>query len=110
MWREKRASRESGCVDVACPQFVHAIWEREKTRQLRHVYYAYAIGDVVTASALVLRAARGARMLTGRRDPLCLIAIVADEPIDAAETALALGNLIATHASAENGYPAEPGG
>ena len=78
-WREKHVAQEVGCRSAECVSVVHATWQRERSENVRHVYYVYAIGDFVTDSKFAIRAAHGWHRLTGTRDRPRLIAFVTDQ-------------------------------
>ena len=83
-WREKHVAREVGCRSAECVTVVHATWQRERSDDLRHVYFAYAIGDFVTDSKFAIRAAHGWHRLTGTRIRPRLIAFVTEQtPLEA---------------------------
>ena len=79
VWREKQIRNETACVVSGCMAFVHSTWQRDKSQQLRHVYYAYSIGRFTTDSRFALRAAHGWNRLTGGRDSPRLIAFVSED-------------------------------
>jgi hypothetical protein len=58
---------------------VDSTWQRDKNRELRHVYYAYSIGGFNTASKFALRAAHGWNRLTGGRDNPRLIGFISED-------------------------------
>jgi exosortase/archaeosortase family protein len=86
-WREKHTDRARGCPESRCTAFIHVTWERDKTHQVRHVYYVYALGAYVTDSRFVLRAMHGWHRLNGDAAATRLVGIVADDPLDPAELA-----------------------
>jgi exosortase len=67
-WRDGRSEKLSTCVAAKCLSFVHAIWQQDQGRVVRHVYRSYSIGDFQTGSKLVLRIAKAWFRLAGRRD------------------------------------------
>ena len=81
IWREKRIDNEVTCVASNCIALRHATWQREKSQQLRHVYYAYSIGKFTTNSKLALRAVHGWHRLTGSGDNPRLIGLVSDDVV-----------------------------
>jgi hypothetical protein len=60
---------------------LHSTWLRDKSQQLRHVYYAYSLGGFTTESKLAFRAAQGWQRVTGRRDPPRLIGFISDDAV-----------------------------
>lgn len=89
-WREKHVVREVGCRNAECVSMVHATWQRERSEDVRHVYFAYGIGDFTTDSKLAIRAAHGWHKLMGTRNRPRLIAFIADEaPLEVNELAAA---------------------
>ena len=81
VWRQKQVQHESACDVSRCVRFLHSTWLRDKSQQLRHVYYTYNLGDFTTDSKLALRAAHGWRRLTGRRDHPRLIGFISDDAV-----------------------------
>lgn len=77
-WRERRVQKQSSCVASDCVTLLHTTWQRDKSPDLRHVFYAYSIGNFTTDSKLVLRAANGWHRLTGSRGNPRLIGLVFD--------------------------------
>ena len=80
VWREKQARNRVDCEDRRCSALLHSAWQRDKTQQVRHAYFAYTIGGLVTDSRLALRAVHGWHRLIGDRDTPRLIAFVSDDP------------------------------
>ena len=80
-WRQKQVQHESACAVSRCVRFLHSTWLRDKSQQLRHVYYAYSLGSFTTDSKLALRAAHGWQRLTGGRDHPQLIGLISDEAV-----------------------------
>jgi hypothetical protein len=81
VWRQKQVQREAACAVSRCIGLLHATWLRDKSEQLRHVYYAYSLGSFTTESKLVFRAAQGWQRLTGGRDHPRLIGFIADDAV-----------------------------
>lgn len=79
IWRERQVQNESACVGSECIALVHSTWQRDKGQQLRHVYYAYSIGDFTTDSRFALRAVHGWRRLTAGRDRPQLIGFISED-------------------------------
>ena len=81
VWREKQVQKETGCVPSGCIPLLHSTWQRDKSSQQRHVYYAYSLGDFSTSSRLALRVAHGWHRLTGGRDTPRLVGFVFEDTI-----------------------------
>jgi exosortase len=81
IWRQKQAERESTCAISRCTRFLHYTWQRDKGQHLRHVYYAYSLGNFTTESKLGIRVAQGWQRLTGRRDHPRLIGFISDDAV-----------------------------
>jgi len=81
VWRQKQVQRESACAVSRCVRFLHSTWLRDKSQQLRHVYYAYSLGGFATDSKLAFRAAQGWQRLTGQRDHPRLIGFISDDTV-----------------------------
>jgi exosortase len=79
IWREKQVQHEAACVVSDCMPLLHSTWLRDKSQQLRHVYYAYSIGSFTTDSRFALRAAHGWHRLTGGRDNPRLIGFILED-------------------------------
>lgn len=79
IWREKQVRNEVACVASNCMALLHTTWQRDKSQQLRHAYYAYSIGNFTTDSRLALRAAHGWQRLVGGRDNPRLIEFISEE-------------------------------
>jgi len=79
IWHEKQVRNEAACVASHCMGFVHSTWQRDKSPQLRHVYYAYTIGSFITDSKFALRAAHGWDRLMGGRENPRLIGFVLED-------------------------------
>ena len=63
-WQQTQIRSRSACIDSRCLPLLHATWQRTKSRELRHVFYTYSIGDYATDSVLALRLAHGWHRLT----------------------------------------------
>jgi len=74
-WREGGILKRSACIDSRCLTLLHATWQRTRSREQRHVFYTYSIGDFATHSALMLRVAHGWHRLTGEGDSPRLTAL-----------------------------------
>jgi exosortase len=81
VWRQKQVQREATCVVSRCIRFLHSTWLRDKSQQLRHIYYAYSLGGFTTESKLAFRAAQGWQRLTGRRNHPRLIGFISDDAV-----------------------------
>lgn len=64
IWREGQVQKETSCVASNCMTLLHTTWQRNKSQELRHVYYAYSIGSFTTDSRLALRVVQGWHRLT----------------------------------------------
>jgi hypothetical protein len=81
VWRQKQVQHESACGVSRCVRFLHSTWLRDKSQQLRHIYYAYSLGGFTTESKLAFRAAQGWQRLTGRRNHPRLIGFISDDAV-----------------------------
>jgi exosortase len=81
IWRERQAENEVACAAFNCIDLRHVTWQRDKSDELRHVYYAYSIGKFTTNSRFALRAAHGWHRLTGGRDNPRLIGLVSEDAV-----------------------------
>ena len=89
-WRENRVERRVSCAEASCLTLTHTIWQRGKSKELRHVYYAYTIADFTTTSKLSLRAAHGwHRLIQSGSKPQLIGLSVDDEPLSVDEAAAA---------------------
>jgi hypothetical protein len=79
IWRERPVQKEAACVGSDCIALVHATWQRNKSQQIRHAYYAYSIGSFSTDSRLALRAAHGWHRLTGGHDNPRLTGFISED-------------------------------
>ncbi|MEP7064364.1 MAG: archaeosortase/exosortase family protein, partial [Betaproteobacteria bacterium] len=75
-WHERQVRHESGCAAAGCVTFVHVTWQRDRSRELRQVYYAYSLGEFTTDSRFALRAAHGWSRLTESPDRPRMIALL----------------------------------
>lgn len=70
LWHQNKVQKQSSCVASDCLTLLHTTWENGKTKEIRHVYSTYSIGNFKTNSKFALRAAHGWDRLTGgRRSP-----------------------------------------
>ncbi len=106
IWREKRISTETGCADGECMTMRHAIWQRDRSREVQHVYAAYSIDGHLTASRLAARASQGWARLTGRHPRPRLVGIASAAAVGDAGALAAL--FVALQATAERPSLAEP--
>ncbi len=88
-WRENRVEKQISCVESNCLTLMHRTWQRGKSQELRHVYYAYSIGGYITESKLALRTAHGWHRLTGSRSNPQLIGLIVDDTLLAIDDAAA---------------------
>jgi exosortase len=95
VWREKIIRSERGCVATHCIEFRHAIWQRTKTHEVRHVYFVYNIGGFVTDSRLALRAAHGWHRWNRDAVRPRLIAFLSETALDAGDLAGMLRTFLA---------------
>lgn len=79
IWRERRVQKQKSCVASGCLTLLHTTWQRDKSRELRHVFYAYSIDTFATDSRFALRAAHGWHRLTGSRKNPRLIGFIFDD-------------------------------
>jgi exosortase len=95
-WRQKQVQREATCAVSPCVRFLHSTWLRDKSQQLRHIYYAYSMGSFTTEAKLAFRLAQGWQRLTGRRDHPRLIGFISDAVLDVDELGTAFDLLRST--------------
>jgi exosortase/archaeosortase family protein len=96
-WRENRVEKRVSCVETSCLTLVHKTWLHGKSNELRHAYYAFAIGGHTTESKLQLRALHGWHRLIGSGSNPRLIGLVVDNaPLAVDEAAAAFRMLRAT--------------
>jgi exosortase len=81
IWRDRQVKNELACVASNCIALRHFTWQRDKSEELRHVYYAYSIGKFTTNSRFALRAMHGWHRLTGGRDTPRLIGLVSEDAV-----------------------------
>ncbi|MHB1199831.1 MAG: archaeosortase/exosortase family protein [Polaromonas sp.] len=79
IWREGQVRKETSCVASNCMTLLHATWQRSKSMELRHVYYAYCIGSFITDSRLALRVVHGWHQLTSHPSSPRLIGFILDD-------------------------------
>ncbi|MFI5445557.1 archaeosortase/exosortase family protein [Polaromonas sp. UC242_47] len=79
IWRERRVQKQTSCVASDCLTLLHTTWQRDRSRELRHVFYAYSIDNFITDSRFALRAAHGWHRLTGSRSNPRLIGLAFDD-------------------------------
>jgi exosortase len=85
-WRDIQRQTLRTCSTNECIGFIHQIWQRSASTSLRHSYATFVVGDLMTASQLLLRARTGWAVLTGDAVHPRLIAITVDgEPISLQE-------------------------
>ena len=90
-WHERRVEQRTSCTAAGCLALVHTAWQRDKSRDVRHVFHAYSTGGFTTDSRFALRAIHGWHKLTGRASHPRLIGLVFDnETPDSAEVAGAM--------------------
>lgn len=80
VWLEQSAQKMVSCVKSDCLTLWHVIWAGRQTSGLRHVYYAYSIGQYTTASKFASRAIQAWVRLSGKHNMLLLIALTFPEP------------------------------
>ncbi len=96
-WREQVAPAEVNCVASDCLTLRHLIWKEQESGDLRHVYHAYSIGRLATASKFALRAAQGwQRLRKGHARPLSFAFVVGVPPPSGEELAGAFRTLQTT--------------
>ncbi len=72
-WLHTHTERFKDCSNDGCTWFTHQISRHAETDELRHAFYAYYIGDLVTDSKLTFRLASGWNRLTAAADATGLI-------------------------------------
>jgi hypothetical protein len=77
-WRDIQRRPLRACSARGCAEVVHQIWQSSATTSLRHTYVTFVVGDVMTASQLLLRARTGWAVLMGDAVNSRLIAITVD--------------------------------
>lgn len=94
VWRERRVQKHVSCVASDCLTLLHTTWQRDKSRELRHVFHAYNIDTLTTDSRLALRAAHGWHRLTGSGKNPRLIGLVFDDVTPAGDEVAALFRML----------------
>ena len=90
IWREKNFERVRACAQGQCSDVVHVTWQQAKSDHVRHEYFAYSIGRLVTSSKLELRLAHGWERLRAIGESPHLIALSIEQtPLDGADVAAA---------------------
>ena len=64
-WREVNIENQSACLQENCINFKHTTWNRSGSDDVRHIFYTYHVGDLVTDSKLNYRLAAGWNRLMG---------------------------------------------
>ena len=77
-WRDIQRRPLRACSAKGCAGVIHQIWQSSATTSLRHTYVTFVVGDVMTASQLLLRACTGWAVLMGDAVNSRLIAITVD--------------------------------
>ena len=103
-WLQKNAERVHACVEGRCSSVVHATWQRPKSDHVRHVYFAYTVGNVITSSKLELRLAHGWQRLRGMGETSHLLALFVDQ------TPLDEGDIAAAFEAIRDGVSVQPNG
>jgi hypothetical protein len=85
-WREAKRESLSGCAQKQCIDFIHTGWRKLREEEVRHVFYSYFVGALVTDSELVFRATTGWNRLLGRQEPAGLVAFFISGKLPAPET------------------------
>ncbi len=85
IWRERRVQKQTSCVASDCLTLLHTTWQRDKSRELRHVFYAYSIDSFTTDSRFALRAAHGWHRLTASHSQPRLIGFILDDATPASD-------------------------
>ena len=80
VWLEQSAQKKVSCVKSDCLTLWQVTWAAQDTGDLRHVYYAYSIGQETTASKFASRAMYAWARLSGNHNMLQLIALTVTEP------------------------------
>ncbi|MEO7954646.1 MAG: archaeosortase/exosortase family protein [Polaromonas sp.] len=79
IWHQRRVQKHTSCVASDCLTLLHTTWQRDKSRELRHVFYAYSINNFTTDSKFALRAAHGWHRLIGSPSNPRLIGLAFDD-------------------------------
>jgi len=77
-WRDIQRRTLRTCTTDRCAGVIHQVWERSASTTLRHTYSTFVVGDVMTASQLLLRARTGWAALTGQAVNPRLITMTVD--------------------------------
>lgn len=77
-WNDIGNEAVNACDAARCVDLNHAVRRSAVDSSVRHVYYAYVVGDLFTPSTLVLRLATAFSRLRGGRVPARLIALTID--------------------------------
>ncbi len=64
-WREVNIEKQSSCQHEHCINFIHTTWNTQGSADVRHIFYAYHVGEMVTNSKFTYRTATGWNRLTG---------------------------------------------
>lgn len=80
VWLEQSAQKRVSCVRSDCLTLWHVTWAAQESSDLRHVYYAYSIGEYTTTSKFASRAMHAWVRLSGNQNMLQLIALTVTEP------------------------------
>lgn len=102
IWRERRIQKQTSCVASDCLSLLHTTWQRDKSRELRHVFYAYSIDNFTTDSRFALRAAHGWHRLTGSRSNPRLIGLTFDDATPAIDDLAAAFRMLQSALEAGN--------
>jgi len=65
VWREANIESQTACQHEHCINFIHTTWNRKDSNDVRHIFYAYYVGDLITDSKLIYRMAAGWNRLMG---------------------------------------------
>ncbi len=102
IWRERRVQEQTSCVASDCLTLMHTTWQRDKSRELCHVFHAYSIGTFATDSRFALRAMHGWHKLTGSRSNPRLIGFVFDDATPAGDDLAAAFRMLQSALDAGN--------
>ncbi len=64
-WREVNIEKQLACQHEDCINFIHTTWNTQGSDDVRHIFYAYHVGEMVTDSKLTYRIAAGWNRLIG---------------------------------------------
>lgn len=84
-WHEQLTQKQVACVADDCLTLQHVTWMARETGEVRHVYFAYSMGDFTTISKFSLRASHGWHRLSRRDDRPLSIAFAANDPPPSAD-------------------------